>query len=121
MLNEKNNPTSQNKNFITSPIPGVMNNNFSTTPVAAPFTSKKSSLKYILGGLLLVLLLVSSGVGLYLTQQQQDIRQEAFEASDASCSLSFDVATPLAGISCLKTAYQDELSNTAGEYELTTQ
>lgn len=48
-----------------------------TPPGSKPKKKSKMSMKMILGGILLVLLVVGSGVGLYLSQQTQDIRQDA--------------------------------------------
>jgi hypothetical protein len=39
----------------------------------------------------------------------------------ADCSLSFEVAPPEGDISCVKTSYQDELSNSDGNYQLITE
>lgn len=51
---------------------------FNTTPPGSkPKNKSKMSMKMIIGGILLVLLVVGSGVGLYLSQQTQDIRQDA--------------------------------------------
>ncbi len=52
----------------------------SSSPSTAPSdgaNKTKISAKFVLGGILLVLLVVGSGVGLYLSQKSQDLRQQA--------------------------------------------
>ena len=111
MLNQSEINTSQ----TTNPIP--------TMKKELP---KKSKLPMYLG-LALVVIVAFAGIGISLRQflVRESVAPTAPGESQASidkiqdCSVSFDVAPPETGISCTKQAYRDELSNTAGEYELT--
>lgn len=136
-------------------------------------SAKKKQWAMIGGIVAFLILIVGGGVGLYLSGQSQETRQQASggnagqvcgsactvstdcpsgdtcssagkcvltaclasgatcdatkctlggSASAAACSLSFNVAAPVTtSSSCQKVAYQDELSNSAGNYTLTTQ
>jgi uncharacterized repeat protein (TIGR01451 family) len=140
-----------------------------TATKAPPYgrAPKKSglSLKTILAGIVLLIVLIGGGAGLYLSQMQQDVRQQASTGvatpqcgatcgsnadcpsahtcsankcvlsecltsgtqcdtnkcvitDAAACTLNF-VATPQdSPISCSKTAFRDEFSNSAGNYQL---
>ena len=125
----------------------------STGPAAAGFKSspkQKPPMKMILGGLLMLFLVLGAGVGYYLTQQPQDVRQQAAGetpsptpgSNGVTCSLTF-VATGTTSptptpsitpgvspspspsvtpiIACTKNSYQDEFSNTAGTYSFLTE
>lgn len=101
----------------TNPIPGIKK--------AAP---KQNRLIMALGALVVVLVALA-GVSISLRQffVRETVAPTAPTQSQASvekvetCSLTFDVAEPQVGASCVKHAYRDELSNTAGSYELTSQ
>lgn len=75
----KNNfqPTTSASTTNSETNPGAGSNTNPASPPPKPNQKKKLPLKMILGGILLVLLVVGSGVGLYLSQQTQDIRQDA--------------------------------------------
>lgn len=99
-----------------------------TTPIPSGMKKvpkKKSKLPMMLG-LVVVVLVALAGVGISLRQfiVRDTVAPTAPDESQASvdkiqdCSISFDVAPPDRGLSCIKRAYRDELSNTSGEYEL---
>lgn len=110
MLNQNENTTNNNQ----TPIPSMKRE-----------LPKKNKLPMYLG-LILVLIVAFAGIGISLRQffVRDTVAPTAPSESQASvdkvqdCSLSFDVAPPEPGISCIKRSYRDELSNTAGEYEL---
>lgn len=71
----------------TNPVPSMDTQAPTVTPVAPPPTGdrptklkKKFNWKLLMGGLALLLLVVGAGVGLVLTQTNQDIRNQAYVA-----------------------------------------
>lgn len=74
----------QNFKISMSSNDGLKVTSTPNNPPSKPTQKKKMPLKMILGGIILVLLVVGSGVGLYLSQQTQDIRQDASELVDPS-------------------------------------
>ncbi|MDH5533792.1 MAG: MSCRAMM family adhesin SdrC, partial [Candidatus Pacebacteria bacterium] len=103
-----------------------------TTPTASPIPTmkkelpkKKSKLSMYLV-LALVIGVAFAGIGISLRQYfvRDTVAPTAPTESQASidkiqdCSVSFDVAPPEPGISCIKQAYRNELSNVAGSYDL---
>ncbi len=78
----------------------------------------------------LVLIVVGAVVSMNLTQEEQDVRQQAAGEQTAanSCTLTFTVSpaetTPPSttpSIGCSVTAFRDEFSNSAGNYNLISQ
>ncbi len=76
------------------------------TPLANQPKNSKFSLKYIIGGILLLVLILGSGTALYLTQSSQDVRQRATScnywvgggsAGEGSCDCRGGVAQKCVG------------------------
>lgn len=70
-----------------APGPQVSTPKEDPKPLEKP--KKKLPIKYIVGGIVLILLLIGAGAGFYLTQINQDVRQQAstgdYESSEESC------------------------------------
>ena len=80
--------TAPNASSVVTPQPPARPSNDLSGAGAPPRIPQKkspSSLKLILGGILLLLLVITSGVGLYLSQQNQDIRQQAAGGCKGNC------------------------------------
>lgn len=120
MLNqlENNTSTTTTNTVANSPIPSVKK----------PTPAKSNKLAMILG-VALFFLVATAGVAVSLKQffVRESVAPTAPTQSKANvekvqdCSLSFNVAEPAVGASCVKNSYRDELSNTAGDYELNSQ
>ncbi|PJA68553.1 MAG: hypothetical protein CO156_04655, partial [Candidatus Pacebacteria bacterium CG_4_9_14_3_um_filter_40_12] len=73
-------------------VPPVSSPVGTTTPATPPARidkrpSKKMPLKFILGAFILLILVLASGVGLYLSQTSQDLRnQAAINCGGITCS-----------------------------------
>lgn len=101
-----------------NPIPGIKK----------PVAPKQNRLMMALG-LIVVVFVAVAGIAISLRQffVREAVAPTAPQESQANveqvktCSISFNVAAPQIGASCVKNAYRDELSNTAGDYELVTE
>lgn len=83
------------------------------TTVITSSPQKKSgmsrNMKMIIAGILLLIVVVGSGVGYLLTQQQQDLRQQADEIkpSESPIVRPPETVAPTSSAVCTKTAYLD--------------
>jgi hypothetical protein len=91
---------------------------------------KKSNWKLFAALGVLVFIIIGAIVSFTLSTQEQDTRQQASVDTNAtnSCTLTFTVSAPTEtpasttpNISCSVTAFRDEFSNSAGNYNLLTQ
>jgi len=113
MLQQNQNTTSQS---TSTPIPAVK---------SQKELPKRSKLPLILS-LIFIVIIGLAGIGISLRQYfiRESVSPTAPSQSQANidkvqdCSVGFDVAPPASGISCVKQAYQNELSNTDGSYEM---
>jgi hypothetical protein len=73
----QNKTTNLNDTDSSKPVTGQVDYNKQDTP------KKKKPFKFILGGVILLLLVIGSAAALYLTQINQDVRQQASTGSQA--------------------------------------
>lgn len=109
-----------------------------TAPSIQPPSRKKEfPLKWVITGAFLLLLILGGGVALFLSNQNQDVRQQAYDDvvypppvepphdpphDAAACAMSFTVSGEVEDVlNCTKVAFQDEFSHTAGNYTYTTE
>ncbi len=123
MINESNSTTQANYTKATP----TLKNNPGMKPQKKLFGVDRRAILTVIG---LTSFLVLAMVGVYVALMQRiqttytttPSESQASEEGSGNCSLSFVVAgTQTPTLSCTKTAYQDELSNSAGSYSLLTQ
>lgn len=139
MINASNTPTSKTNEAPLTGLPPVMKDPTMEPSIPKATTSSNNNAKKLFGmdyrslatvaGLTGFFIIAMAGVVISLRTRfgAQDFSPTAPDLSSADveqvadCSLTFNVAPPENEIVCDKTSYQDELANTAGNYQLLTE
>ncbi|MBT7309712.1 MAG: hypothetical protein HN846_03325, partial [Candidatus Pacebacteria bacterium] len=98
----------------SQPMPSSVPKKVDQIPTESPskkmgrkdLSKKKMKWNYVIGGILLLLLVLGGGAGYWLTQQNQDIRQQASGGADPYCGSGYYQCNrdggccPIGGDSC---------------------